>query len=200
MSQMHDQGHDKEHESAHAENHEGPIKTPKQLILAVLASFLVPIVGIVLLVNYVDFGGKPGAGSDASGRYVPYFNRGSGTIAVEPLVDYDKPGAGDYYQLPVKTGKPVLMEPYVYPVNGKDVLMTTLSLPTRATLTPVLPVMATLPLITLPSRLVCCTHVFIVGVPTVLVQPSRSVVKGSGPGAGKRNTVSVMSKPLCAVC
>ncbi len=53
------------HDTAHEPNHEGPIKTPKQLILAVLASFIVPIVGIVLLANYVDFGAKPGAGSDA---------------------------------------------------------------------------------------------------------------------------------------
>ncbi|MBK6469794.1 MAG: cytochrome c5 family protein [Betaproteobacteria bacterium] len=52
------------HDTAHEPNPEGPIRTPKQLILAVLASFIVPIVGIVLLVNYVDFGGKPGAGSD----------------------------------------------------------------------------------------------------------------------------------------
>jgi cytochrome c5 len=43
--------------------HEGPIRTPKQLIVAVLASFVVPILVIVLLVNYVDFGAKPGAGS-----------------------------------------------------------------------------------------------------------------------------------------
>ena len=33
--------------------HEGPIKTPKQLILAVLYAFVVPIFGIVLLVMYV---------------------------------------------------------------------------------------------------------------------------------------------------
>ena len=31
--------------------HEGPIKTPKQLIIAVVASFVVPIVAIILLVN-----------------------------------------------------------------------------------------------------------------------------------------------------
>ncbi len=43
--------------------HEGPIRTPKQLIAAVVASFLVPITIIVLLVNYVDFGSKTGAGS-----------------------------------------------------------------------------------------------------------------------------------------
>ncbi|MBE0546951.1 MAG: cytochrome c5 family protein [Rubrivivax sp.] len=47
--------------------HEGPIKTPKQLVAAVVASFLVPIVAIILLVNYVDFGTKPAAGSEGLG-------------------------------------------------------------------------------------------------------------------------------------
>ncbi|NJN00123.1 MAG: hypothetical protein HC793_00060 [Aquincola sp.] len=47
MSQQNDpQGH----ENAHAENHEGPIKTPKQLVMAVAASFIIPILAIVLLV------------------------------------------------------------------------------------------------------------------------------------------------------
>ena len=50
---------------AHAEEaHEGPIRTPKQLIVAVLASFVVPVVAIIMLVNFVDFGNKPSAGSD----------------------------------------------------------------------------------------------------------------------------------------
>ncbi len=48
----------------HEENHEGPIKTPKQLVVAVVASFVVPIVVIIMLANFVDFGGKSGAGSD----------------------------------------------------------------------------------------------------------------------------------------
>ena len=43
--------------------HEGPIKTPKQLILAVLYAFVVPIVVIVLLVMYVTGDGRPAAGS-----------------------------------------------------------------------------------------------------------------------------------------
>ena len=67
MSQTNDQGNDLGHESAHVANHEGPIKTPKQLVVAVLASFIIPIIGIVLLVNYVDFGAKPSAGSDGLG-------------------------------------------------------------------------------------------------------------------------------------
>lgn len=49
---------------SHADPHEGPIKTPKQLIWTVVASFVVPIVTIILLVNYVAFGDKPAAGSD----------------------------------------------------------------------------------------------------------------------------------------
>ncbi len=46
------------------EAHEGPIKTPKQLVGAVVASFVVPIVVIILLANFVNFGSKTGAGSD----------------------------------------------------------------------------------------------------------------------------------------
>jgi methyl-accepting chemotaxis protein len=71
--------------------------------------------------------GQPG--HDATGRYVPYWNRGAGHIAVEPLVDYDKPGAGDYYQQPKARGKETLIEPYVYKVAGKDTLITSLVVP-----------------------------------------------------------------------
>jgi len=49
---------------AHEEAHEGPIKTPKQLIGAVVASFVIPVVVIILLANFVNFGSKTGAGSD----------------------------------------------------------------------------------------------------------------------------------------
>jgi len=49
---------------AHDE-HESPIKTPKQLIVAVIAAFVVPIICIVLLVQYVTAGRLPAAGSDA---------------------------------------------------------------------------------------------------------------------------------------
>jgi len=45
--------------------HEGPIKTPKQLILAVLFAFVVPIFGIILLVMYVTTETRPSAGSEA---------------------------------------------------------------------------------------------------------------------------------------
>ena len=49
---------------AHDE-HESPIKTPKQLIVAVIAAFVVPIICIVLLVQYVTAEKLPAAGSSA---------------------------------------------------------------------------------------------------------------------------------------
>jgi cytochrome c5 len=49
----------------HDAPHEGPIKTPQQLIWTVVASFVVPIAIIVLLVSYVSSGDKGGAGSMA---------------------------------------------------------------------------------------------------------------------------------------
>jgi cytochrome c5 len=45
------------------QQHESPIKTPKQLIWTVVAAFVLPIVIIILLVNYVAFGDQPAAGS-----------------------------------------------------------------------------------------------------------------------------------------
>ncbi len=49
---------------AHNE-HQSAIQTPKQLIAAVAAGFLVPIISIVLLVQYVANAEKVGAGSDS---------------------------------------------------------------------------------------------------------------------------------------
>ena len=52
----------------HQENdhHESPIKTPKQLIAVVIAAFLIPIIVIILLVNFVGHGTREGAGSTQS--------------------------------------------------------------------------------------------------------------------------------------
>lgn len=47
------------------DDHSTGIKTPKQLIAAVVAGFLVPIIGIVLLVQYVASDNKVGSGSTA---------------------------------------------------------------------------------------------------------------------------------------
>ena len=44
--------------------HEGPIKTPRQLVWTVVLAFVVPVIAIILLVNYVTSNKLPAAGSD----------------------------------------------------------------------------------------------------------------------------------------
>lgn len=64
------------------DQHASPIKTPKQLIVAVLAGFIVPIIIIVLLIKFVSSGNSEGAGSNAqtpeaiSARISPIANAG----------------------------------------------------------------------------------------------------------------------------
>ncbi|MBF0531738.1 MAG: HAMP domain-containing protein [Candidatus Omnitrophica bacterium] len=70
-------------------------------------------------------------GTDATGRFIPYWNRGTGQIKLEPLVDYEKAGAGDYYLIAKKTQKETVVNPYLYPVMGKPVLMTSLVVPIK---------------------------------------------------------------------
>ncbi len=48
---------------AQHDEHEPLIKTPKQLVIAVITAFAVPILVIILLANYVGLGVKEGAGS-----------------------------------------------------------------------------------------------------------------------------------------
>ncbi|MCB5363717.1 cytochrome c5 family protein [Pusillimonas sp. CC-YST705] len=49
----------------HNEAHEGPIKTPKQLVVTIILAFIVPIIIILLLINLVVSGSFQGAGSQA---------------------------------------------------------------------------------------------------------------------------------------
>jgi methyl-accepting chemotaxis protein len=68
--------------------------------------------------------------SDSTGRYLPWAYRDpSGAIEIEPLIDYDVPGDGDWYLVPKETKAPKVLDPYYYPVNGVDTLMTTMSTP-----------------------------------------------------------------------
>lgn len=68
-------------------------------------------------------------GHDKTGRFVPYWSRNGDTEELSPLADYDKEGAGDYYMVPKKNHKEWLMPPYVYPVNGQNILMTSAIVP-----------------------------------------------------------------------
>jgi len=68
-------------------------------------------------------------GSDATGRYISNWSRGSGRIALEPNVDYETEGTGDYYLLARKTRRETIVNPYIYPVGGKPTLITSITVP-----------------------------------------------------------------------
>ncbi|WP_395023203.1 methyl-accepting chemotaxis protein [Dongia sp.] len=85
-------------------------------------------------VEYVNADGKatfPNADlHDATGRFIPYvFTTTPGSFGHAPLLDYTKPGPGDYYLLAQKSGKQQIIEPYSYDVDGKTVIMTSLVTP-----------------------------------------------------------------------
>ena len=69
------------------------------------------------------------SGHDKTGRFMAYWNRASGKIAVDATVDYDDEGKNPWYFVPKKTGKFFITEPYAYPIAGKDVLMVSLMSP-----------------------------------------------------------------------
>ncbi len=67
---------------------------------------------------------------DETGRYIPYWNKdGEGNVAVEALMGYSVEGDGDYYQIPKKTKIESILNPYIYPIQGVDVLITSLVVP-----------------------------------------------------------------------
>ncbi len=68
-------------------------------------------------------------GSDQTGRFIPYLSYANGKATLGPLVDYEKPGVGDYYLVPKARGKETMVEPYLYPIDGVQVLMTSAVVP-----------------------------------------------------------------------
>ncbi|MDI9388422.1 MAG: methyl-accepting chemotaxis protein [Synergistota bacterium] len=70
-------------------------------------------------------------GHDATGRFVPNWYRKGSSLACEPMVGYDVPGDGDYYLVPMKTGRNAITEPfeYSYEQGGPVYFLNTVSVP-----------------------------------------------------------------------
>ncbi|MTI43149.1 methyl-accepting chemotaxis sensory transducer with Cache sensor [Roseibium hamelinense] len=67
--------------------------------------------------------------SDPNGRFIPYFYNDGASVAWEPLLFGGDSGSEDWYDKPRNLGHDTVTEPYLYPVNGVDVLMATASSP-----------------------------------------------------------------------
>jgi len=75
-----------------------------------------------------EFVNKPGY--DQTGRFIPYFTRkNDDELNLEPLLDYEIDGIGDYYLIPKNTKKECILSPYYYTVNNENVLMISLVSP-----------------------------------------------------------------------
>jgi DNA-binding CsgD family transcriptional regulator len=69
-----------------------------------------------------DFANAPG--HDATGRFIPLWNRGGGTIHLEPNLGYDVPGVGDWYLVPMRRRAETVMDPYEFPFAGRREFIT----------------------------------------------------------------------------
>ena len=69
-------------------------------------------------------------GHDETGRFIPYWvRRADGTVTVEPLLDYETPGLGDWYLIPRQTRQEYTVAPLIYPIAGVDTLMASFIVP-----------------------------------------------------------------------
>ncbi len=68
--------------TAHEEDHTGPIKTPKQLLLTVFLSFVVPVFVIIGLVYFVTSANKPAAGAGDMEKAIAARIQKVGTIEI----------------------------------------------------------------------------------------------------------------------
>ncbi|MGV7224350.1 MAG: methyl-accepting chemotaxis protein [Nitrospinales bacterium] len=71
-------------------------------------------------------------GHDETGRLIFHWVRGpEGEIRLGPLVGYETAGVGDFYLFPKKTLQASVIDPHRYPIQEKDELITSLSVPIK---------------------------------------------------------------------
>jgi methyl-accepting chemotaxis protein len=92
------------------------------------------VLGVYTLWEPNKFDGKDNEyvnkeGHDATCRFIPYMVKSSKGISLVPLVDYTTEGVGDYYLLPKKTKKMMLIEPFKYKIDNEEVLLTSVIIP-----------------------------------------------------------------------
>ncbi|MDM5231321.1 methyl-accepting chemotaxis protein [Lysinibacillus pakistanensis] len=67
--------------------------------------------------------------TDSKNRFIPYLSKDGGGITAAAIEGIDDKSVSEWYWVPKDEGRSVLTEPYDYNVNGKTVLMTTISVP-----------------------------------------------------------------------
>ncbi len=67
-------------------------------------------------------------GYDHTGRLATWYLKKDNQIVLEPILDYEDPNAA-WYQEPKRTKKAVLFDPYLYPIDGVEGLITSFITP-----------------------------------------------------------------------
>lgn len=70
-------------------------------------------------------------GHDGTGRFIPYWYRSGDEVSLSFLEGYDQTGTGDYYLMAKNSGNTVILDPFSYEIEGKEILMTTISVPVK---------------------------------------------------------------------
>jgi methyl-accepting chemotaxis protein len=70
-----------------------------------------------------------GVSASPEGRFIPYVVRSADKIELTPLTGLGDPAADAYYRLAFESGVAQVVDPYLYAVDGKDVLMTSVAVP-----------------------------------------------------------------------
>ncbi len=76
-----------------------------------------------------QFKGTPG--TDQTGRFITSWYWSGQEAVMTALVDYETPGAGNYYLLARDSGKETILEPYLYEIDGNNVLLTSVAVPVK---------------------------------------------------------------------
>lgn len=69
------------------------------------------------------------ANHDSTGRFIPAIFKTENGLLFEPLIDYDDPVAGDFYQGAKSRAKPHITDPYYYETESGQILVYTISIP-----------------------------------------------------------------------
>ncbi|MFN4010108.1 MAG: methyl-accepting chemotaxis protein [Pannonibacter sp.] len=80
-------------------------------------------------VGGLDADNKGTGFNDPNGRFIPYFYHKGSSVAFDPLIFGGDSGSEEWYDKPKQLKRDTVTEPYLYPVDGVDVLMATASSP-----------------------------------------------------------------------
>lgn len=69
-------------------------------------------------------------GHDVTGRFLPHWLRNDdNAVSLQPLTDYEDAMRGEYYLCPKQTLKPCASQPYHFMIQGKEIFLTSFSVP-----------------------------------------------------------------------